>query len=255
MRIEDVAAVISGGASGLGEATARILVASGARVALLDISAEKGVALALELGPSAIFCNTDVTDDKSTQAAIDKAMEAFGAINADINCAGVGSGVKVLGKRGPMDMGIFNKVVNINLMGTMNTLRLSAQKMMANEPNVDGERGVVINTASAAAFDGQIGQAPYSAAKAAVVGMTLPIAREFAEYGIRVVTIAPGLFDTPLMDSLPPEVKANLADSVPFPRRLGRPSEYAALVKHILENAMLNGETIRLDGSLRMTAR
>lgn len=255
MRIKDVVAVITGGASGLGEATARLLVASAAKVALFDLNEQRGVALASELGPSAIFCKTDVTDGESTQAAIDKTMEAFGAISVDINCAGVGAGVKVLSKRGPIDMGIFSKVVNINLMGTMNTLRLAAEKMMANKPNEDGERGVVINTASAAAFDGQIGQAAYSASKAAIVGMTLPIAREFADYGIRVMTIAPGLFLTPLMDTLPPEAKVSLANSIPFPKRLGQPSEYAGLVKHILENAMLNGETIRLDGSLRMTAR
>ena len=255
MIIKDVVAVITGGASGLGEGTARLLVASGARVALLDLNDEKGVSLASELGPSAIFCKADITDGKSTQAAIDKTMEAFGAIHVNVNCAGVGAGVKVLSKRGPMDMSIFSKVVNINLMGTMNTLRLAAEKMMANKPNADGERGVVINTASAAAFDGQIGQAPYSASKAAIVGMTLPIAREFADYGIRVMTIAPGLFDTPLMDTLPPDIKESLGKSVPFPRRLGQPSEYAGLVKHIIENTMLNGETIRLDGSLRMAAR
>jgi 3-hydroxyacyl-CoA dehydrogenase / 3-hydroxy-2-methylbutyryl-CoA dehydrogenase len=255
MKIEDVVAVITGGASGLGEATARLLVSCGGKVALLDMNAEKGVALASELGPTAIFCKTDVTDEKSTKEAIDKTMEAFGAINVNINCAGVGAGAKVLSKRGPMDMNSFRKVLDINLMGTINTLRLAAEKMMDNEPNEDGERGVVISTASTAAFDGQIGQAAYSASKAALVGMTLPIAREFADYGIRVMTIAPGLFDTPMMESLPPEIKKSLEDNVPFPRRLGRPSEYAALSKHIIENAMLNGETVRLDGSLRMAAR
>lgn len=255
MKIENVVAVITGGASGLGEATARGLTARGAKVAILDMNEEKGKALAAELYPSAIFCKTDVTDEESAQKAIEQTLKAFGKINVNINCAGIGSAVKVLGKRGPMDLKLFTKIVNINLIGTVNVLRLAAQAMMANEPDPDGERGVVINTASTAAFDGQIGQSPYSASKAAVVGMTLPIAREFADYGIRIVTIAPGLFDTPLMDTLPPEIKKSLADSVPFPRRLGKPSEYSALAGHIIENGMLNGETIRLDGTLRMAAR
>ncbi len=247
--------MITGGASGLGEACAHLFVEDGARVALLDLDREKGEALAAELGDAAIFCRCDVTDDESAAAAMDRAMGAFGAIHVAINCAGIGAPAKVLGKNGPMPMDVFKKVVNVNLFGTMNTIRLSAHQMLKNNSDGDGEKGVVVNTASSAAFEGQIGQTSYSASKAAIVGMTLPIAREFAEYGIRVNTIAPGLFNTPLLAQLPAPVKEALGKMVPFPRRLGIPVEFAMLAKQIVENPMLNGETIRLDGAMRMAAK
>jgi NAD(P)-dependent dehydrogenase (short-subunit alcohol dehydrogenase family) len=255
MELQGIVAVITGGSSGLGEATARLLVAGGAKAALFDLAEDKGQALAAELGESAIFCKTDVTDENSVKAAIEAAMAKFGAIHVAVNCAGVGFPAKVLGREGPMAMSHFNKVVQINLIGTMNVIRLAAEQMVKNQPNQDGEKGVVINTASVAAFEGQIGQAAYSASKAGVVGMTLPIAREFAGYGIRVMTIAPGLFDTPMMASLPENVRAALGNMVPFPKRLGLPTEFAELAKHIVENRMLNGEVIRLDGAIRMQPR
>ena len=255
MEIKGISAIITGGASGLGASCARLLVDGGARVALLDMAEDKGEALAKELGDAAIFCKTDVTDLNAVQAAIDKTMDAFGAIHADINCAGVGWPEKVLGKKGPIDMEMFKKVVDINLFGTMNVISRAAEQMVKNEPNEDGEKGVVLCTASAAAFEGQIGQASYSASKAGLVGMTLTIAREFAEYGLRICTIAPGLFDTPLLGALPAHVKDALGKMVPFPKRLGLPVEYAKLALHVIENAMLNGETIRLDGAIRMAAK
>jgi NAD(P)-dependent dehydrogenase (short-subunit alcohol dehydrogenase family) len=231
------------------------MVQGGAKAAIFDLAADRGEKLAADLGDHVIFCMTDVTDEKSVHQAMEKTVQAFGAIHIAVNCAGVGTPAKVLGKEGPMDMGQFSRVVEINLMGTMNVIRLAADNMMTNTPNEDGEIGVVINTASAAAFEGQIGQAAYSASKAGVVGMTLPIAREFAEYGIRVLTIAPGLFETPMLAGLPENVQEALGKMVPFPRRLGKPDEFAALVRHIVENAMLNGEVIRLDGALRMAAK
>lgn len=255
MEVKGSVAVITGGASGLGEATVRNFVEGGGQVSILDVQEEKGQRLAAELGDDVIFCMTDVTDEQSVQNAIDKTMAAFGGIHIAVNCAGVGDAAKVLGKEGPMPMEVFNKVVQINLVGTMMVTRLAAEKMVANPPNDDGEKGVVINTASAAAFDGQIGQPAYSASKAAVVGMTLPIAREFAEYGLRIVTIAPGLFETPLLAALPEKVRVSLGKMVPFPNRLGKPSEFAMLARQIVENPMLNGETIRLDGALRMAAK
>lgn len=255
MEVKGSVAVITGGASGLGEATVRNFVEGGGQVSILDVQEEKGQRLAAELGDDVIFCMTDVTDEQSVQNAIDKTMVAFGGIHIAVNCAGVGDAAKVLGKEGPMPMELFNKVVQINLVGTMMVTRLAAEKMVANPPNDDGEKGVVINTASAAAFDGQIGQPAYSASKAAVVGMTLPIAREFAEYGLRIVTIAPGLFETPLLAALPEKVRVSLGKMVPFPNRLGKPSEFAMLARQIVENPMLNGETIRLDGALRMAAK
>ena len=255
MEINGSVAVVTGGASGLGEATVRNYVEGGGRVCIMDLQEEKGQALAAELGDSAIFCMTNVTDEQSVQSAIDKTMEAFGAIHVAVNCAGVGDAAKVLGKGGPVAMDGFNRVVQINLIGTMIVIRLAAEKMIANIPNADGEKGVVINTASVAAFDGQIGQASYSASKAAVIGMTLPIAREFAEYGLRIVTIAPGLFETPLLLALPEKVQEALGKMVPFPNRLGKPSEFALLARQIVENPMLNGETIRLDGAIRMAAK
>ena len=255
MNIDEVTAVVTGGASGLGEACIRNLVKEGAKVSILDLAEENGKKLAKELGSSVIFCKTDVTNDKSVKTAIEKTSEAFGAIHVAVNCAGVLMPAKVLGKQGPMDMAHFNRVVQINLMGTMNVIRLAAEKMATNTPNEDGERGVVINTASAAAFEGQIGQAAYSASKAGIAGMTLPIAREFADYGIRVVTIAPGLFETPMLAGLPDKAKEALNMMVPFPKRLGKPIEFAKLVQHIIENVMLNGEIIRLDGAIRMATK
>jgi 3-hydroxyacyl-CoA dehydrogenase/3-hydroxy-2-methylbutyryl-CoA dehydrogenase len=255
MEIKGSVAVVTGGASGLGEATVRNFVEGGAKVSILDLQQEKGQSLSAELGDDAIFCMTNVTDEQSVQNAIDKTMEAFGRVHIAVNCAGVGAPAKVLGKEGPMSIDEFNQVVQVNLIGTMNVIRLAAEKMVANIPNEDGEKGVVINTASAAAFDGQIGQPAYSASKAGVVGMTLPIAREFAEYGLRIVTIAPGLFETPMLMALSEKVRISLGKMVPFPNRLGKPVEFAKLARQIVENPMLNGETIRLDGALRMAAK
>ena len=255
MQTKNVIAVITGGASGLGESCVRSLSKAGARVAILDIAQERGEKLATELGPNVIFTHADVTSDEGCRSAIKKIVAAFGTINTAINCAGVADPGKVLSKKGPISLDFFNRVLQINLVGTLNVIRLAVEQMVKNEPNEEGEKGVSINAASAAAFDGQIGQAAYSASKAGVAGMTLPIAREFADYAVRVVTIAPGLFDTPMMAGLPESVRVQLAQTIPFPKRLGRPSEYAALVRHIIENPMLNGECIRLDGSLRMTAR
>lgn len=255
MEINGLVAIVTGGASGLGEACIRTLIEKEARVSILDIAKERGQELASELGDAAIFCSTDVTDEKSLQVAIDRTVEAFGTIHIAVNCAGVGISEKVLGKEGPMSMDHFNRVVQINLMGTMNVIRLAAEKMVENIPNDDGEKGVVINTASAAAFEGQIGQAAYSASKAGVVGMTLPIAREFAAYGIRVATIAPGLFDTPILAGLSERAKEAVKKMIPFPKRLGKPMEFAKLVEHIIQNPMINGEVIRLDGAIRMAAQ
>jgi 3-hydroxyacyl-CoA dehydrogenase / 3-hydroxy-2-methylbutyryl-CoA dehydrogenase len=255
MEIKDSVAVVTGGASGLGEACVRNLINRGGRVSIFDFAEDRGEKVASELGDAVTFCMTDITDEANVQAAIDKTIEAFGAIHIAVNCAGVGIPAKVLGKEGPIAMDHFNKVVQINLMGTMNVVRLAAEKMVKNQGNDDGEKGVMINVASVAAFDGQIGQAAYSASKAGVAGMTLPIAREFAEYGIRLMTIAPGIFRTPMLEGLPENVKEALGKMVPFPKRLGEPSEFAALVQHIVENPMLNGEVIRLDGAIRMAAR
>lgn len=255
MEIKDSVAVVTGGASGLGEATVRNFVEGGGKVSILDLQQEKGQSLSAELGDDAIFCMANVTDEQSVQNAIDKTVEAFGCVHIAVNCAGVGAPAKVLGKEGPMSIDEFNRVVQVNLIGTMNVIRLAAEKMVANAPNQDGEKGVVINTASAAAFDGQIGQPAYSASKAGVVGMTLPIAREFAEYGLRIVTIAPGLFETPMLMALSEKVRISLGKMVPFPNRLGKPVEFAMLARQIVENPMLNGETIRLDGAIRMAAK
>ena len=255
MQIAGSVALITGGASGLGESCARNLVELGAKVAILDFAEERGREIASQLGDNAIFCKTDVTDEKDVQAAVDAAMESFGAVHIAINCAGVPTPAKVLGKKGPMPIEGFTKVVQINLIGTMNVIRLAAEKMVQNAGNEDGEKGVVINTASVAAFEGQIGQAAYSASKAAVAGLTLPVAREFADYGLRMVTIAPGLFETPMGAGLPDKVKDGLIGMIPFPHRFGKPAEYAMLVKQIIENPYLNGMTIRLDAGIRMGAR
>jgi len=253
--MQDCIAVVTGGASGLGEATVRNLAGNGARAAIFDLQVERGEALAKELGDRVIFVTTDITSEESTQAAIDATVAHFGGINVAVNCAGVADAGKILSKKGPLNLGHFNKVIQVNLVGTVNIIRLAAEQMVKNDPSGDGEKGVVVNTASAAAFDGQIGQVAYSASKAGVAGMTLPIARECANYGIRVMTIAPGLFNTPMLAALPEPVRESLGKMVPFPPRLGEPAEYAQLVQHIIENPMLNGEVIRLDGAIRMAAK
>ena len=253
MNIAGSGALVTGGASGLGAATARRLAALGARVVVADLNRGAGEALARELGEAARFVEADVTDAESTQRAVDAAAES--GLRILVCCAGVGTPEKLLGKEGPLDLERFERVVRINLIGTVNPVRLAAARMAQNEPNDGGERGVIVTTASVAAFDGQIGQVAYAASKAGVVGMTLPIARELARYGIRVVTIAPGIFDTPLLAGLPEAARISLGQQVPFPPRLGRPDEFAALAQHIVENPMLNGETIRLDGAIRMAPR
>jgi NAD(P)-dependent dehydrogenase (short-subunit alcohol dehydrogenase family) len=246
---------ITGGGSGLGAATARLLVENGAHVALADVDEEAGEQMASQIGSGAEFVRTDVTDEESVQDSLDSAVEIFGSLNGAVNCAGIGPAAKVVGKKGVHDLGLFTKTVEINLVGTFNVIRLAALRMAENEPDDEGERGVIINTASVAAFDGQIGQAAYAASKGGVVALTLPVARELASSGIRVVTIAPGIFETPMLAALPEDAKESLGKQVPFPPRLGRPEEYAALAKHIVENQMLNGEVIRLDGAIRMAPR
>jgi NAD(P)-dependent dehydrogenase (short-subunit alcohol dehydrogenase family) len=255
MQIENSVAVISGGASGLGEATVRHLIANGGKAAILDLDEARGNDLVAELGDDARFFKTDVADGRSVQDAIDGALAAFGAVHVALSCAGIVTPMKVISKKGPLSIEKFNQVIQVNLIGTMNLIRLAAEKMFANEPNEDGEKGVVISTASVAAFEGQIGQAAYASSKAAVAGLTLPVAREFADYGIRVVTIAPGLFETPMMAGLPEKARTALAQMMPFPKRLGLPLEYAMLVEQIITNPMLNGTTIRLDAALRMAAK
>ncbi|HWU67232.1 MAG TPA: SDR family NAD(P)-dependent oxidoreductase [Stenotrophobium sp.] len=255
MQIKDSTFLISGGASGLGAGTAKHLVGLGAKVVLADLNEKLGNSYAAELGANARFARADVGSEADCNAAIALAQSAFGGVHGVVNCAGVGTPNKVLGKQGPLALAEFARVININLVGSFNLLRLAAAAMAAQSPNGEGERGVIINTASVAAFDGQIGQPAYAASKAGVVGMTLPIAREFARYGIRVMTIAPGLFETPMMAALPQEAQDALGKSVPFPARLGRAREYAVLVQQIVENPMLNGETIRLDGALRMAPK
>jgi len=255
MQIQGKIAIITGGASGLGGASARLLHAADAKVVILDVNAEAGQALAAELGATALYVHTDVTSSDSSEAAITRAHETFGSIDIAINCAGIGTPGRVLGRQGVLPLDTFTRVIQINLIGTFNIIRLAAAQMQINEPNDDGERGIIINTASIAAFDGQIGQPAYAASKAGVVGMTLPIARELASFGIRVMTIAPGLFDTPMLAGLPESARQSLGASVPFPPRLGRPEEYASMAKYIIENPMLNGETVRLDGALRMAPR
>ncbi len=255
MEVKECTVVVTGGASGLGEACVRKLIQNGARVAVLDLAEERGMQLASELGDSVIFCKTDVSDENSVQQAVNKTIDSFGAIHVAISCAGLVIPSKVLGKEGPLSIDKFNLAIQVNLIGTMNVIRLAAEKMVLNSPNKDGEKGVVINTASIAAFEGQIGQAAYSASKAGIVGMTIPIAREFADYGIRVLTIAPGLFNTPMLAGLPEKAKESLVKMIPFPKRLAEPSEYAQLAMHIIENPILNGETIRLDSAIRMAAK
>ncbi len=248
-------AIVTGGASGLGEACVRALATEGAKVCIFDLAADRGKKIAAELGGNVLFAQADVTSEESVQLAIKQMLDAFGGLNVAINCAGIGDPGKVLSKRGPMPLSAFNRMLQINLVGTFNVDRLVIEQMVKNAPNEDGEKGVIINTSSVAAFDGQIGQPAYSASKAGIVGMTLPLARECAEYGIRVMTIAPGLFATPLLASLPQEAQEALGKMTPFPKRLGKPSEYARLALQIIENPMLNGEVIRLDGAIRMTAK
>jgi 3-hydroxyacyl-CoA dehydrogenase / 3-hydroxy-2-methylbutyryl-CoA dehydrogenase len=255
MRIQDSIALVTGGASGLGEATVRNIVEKGGKAAILDVSEERGNRLAAELGENAVFYKTDVTSEESVQLAIDSAISQFGCINTVVNCAGIAIAEKTVGREKAHNFDRFKKVIEINLIGTFNVIRLAAEQMVKNQPNQEGERGVMINTASVAAFDGQIGQAAYSASKGGVVGMTLPIARDLAKSGIRVMTIAPGIIETPLFGSLSDQARAALETQVPFPSRLGRPSEYAQLTQSIIENVLLNGETIRLDGAIRMPPR
>jgi 3-hydroxyacyl-CoA dehydrogenase / 3-hydroxy-2-methylbutyryl-CoA dehydrogenase len=255
MELGTVKAVVTGGASGLGRATAERLVAAGSVVALLDRPASAGADVAKAMGPKAIFTPADVTSAEEVGAALQTASDRLGGINVLVNCAGIGTPMKTFGRGGSAKLDEFTRVIQVNLIGTFNCIRLVAALMAKNTPGAEGERGVVINTASVAAFDGQIGQAAYSASKGGIVGMTLPIARDLAELGIRVMTIAPGIFDTPLLSTLPDPVRVSLGKQVPFPQRLGRPGEFAALALHIIENAMLNGETIRLDGAIRMQPR
>ena len=255
MEIRNCVAFVTGGASGLGEATVRKIVGGGGSAAILDLAEEKGQALANELGDCVMFLRTDITEEASVQNAIDKAVEAFGAPQILVNCAGASKSKKVIGREGPVDLDNFAKYIHLNLIGTFNVIRLVAAKMVTNTPNKGGERGVIINTASIAAFEGQIGQAAYSAAKGGIVSMTLPIAREFATHGIRVMTIAPGIFLTPMFAGASEKLKQALSEITPFPSRLGYPEEFAMLVQSIIENPMLNGSTIRLDGALRLSQK
>jgi 3-hydroxyacyl-CoA dehydrogenase / 3-hydroxy-2-methylbutyryl-CoA dehydrogenase len=250
MNADGVGALVAGGASGLGEATARMLVEAGARVVIADLNAEKGEALATELGAS--FVAADVTDAEAIGAAVTQAADGSGGLRISVCCAGIGWAERVAHKNGPHNLELFTKVIEVNLIGSFNVLRLAAAAMSENEPDEEGERGLCVNTASIAAYDGQIGQIAYAASKGGIVGMTLPAARDMASRGVRVVTVAPGLFDTPLLAGLPEPAREALGAGIPFPSRLGRPEEYARLVAQIVANPMLNGETIRLDGALRM---
>lgn len=252
MKMPNVIALITGGASGLGAGTAARFIGNGARVVILDRDADKGSMLADELGDAARFVKADVSSEADVRAALAYTAGEFGALNVLVNCAGIGAALRTTSSRGPHPLGVFEQVLRVNLVGTFNCIRLAATAMASNAADASDERGVIINSASVAAFEGQIGQAAYSASKGGIVGMTLPIARDLARYGIRVCTIAPGIFDTPLLGSLPDEIRASLGAQAPFPQRLGQPNEYAQLAQQIVENEMLNGETIRLDGALRM---
>jgi 3-hydroxyacyl-CoA dehydrogenase/3-hydroxy-2-methylbutyryl-CoA dehydrogenase len=251
MKVHGSVVIVTGGASGLGEACVRDLVKDGAHVSIFDLSEDDGEKISSEMGDSVIFCKTDVSNSQAVEAAIEKTIKTFGRIHVAINCAGIVDSSKVLGRHGPISMEHFARVVHINLMGTMNVVRLAAEKMIENIPNEDREKGVIVNTASIAAFEGQIGQVAYSASKAAIAGMTLPIAREFAGYGIRIMTISPGFFDTPMMANAPKKALETLNKALHFPMRMGKPSEFSQLVKQIIENPMLNASNIRLDAALR----
>ncbi|MBS7562549.1 MULTISPECIES: SDR family NAD(P)-dependent oxidoreductase [Pseudomonas] len=253
MDIANQVFLVSGGASGLGAASAEMLVAAGAKVMLVDLNAEAVAAKAQQLGCQSVVA--DISQEAAAEAAVQATVKAFGKLNGLVNCAGIVRGEKILGKNGPHALASFSQVINVNLIGSFNLLRLAAAAIAESTANAEGERGVIINTASIAAFDGQIGQAAYAASKGAIASLTLPVARELARFGIRVMTIAPGIFETPMMAGMSEEVRAGLAAGVPFPPRLGKPAEYAALVRHIIENSMLNGEVIRLDGALRMAAK
>ena len=248
--------IVTGGSSGLGAGTAQRLVEAGGNVVLADVNVAGGEAMATELGGQAAFVRTDVTNEGDVQTAVSTTIERFGGLHGVVNCAGIAIAARTLSRSGPHDLAAFSRVIQINLIGTFNMIRLAANHMINNEPMGEiGERGVIINTASVAAYDGQIGQAAYSASKGGIVGMTLPIAREFASFGIRVATIAPGIFDTPMMAGLPEQARISLAASVPFPKRLGTPADYAFLAQQIIENEMINGETIRLDGAIRLAPK
>jgi NAD(P)-dependent dehydrogenase (short-subunit alcohol dehydrogenase family) len=255
MQLEGSTFIVTGGASGLGAATVRMVVAGGGNAVIADLKEAEGRALVQELGARARFLRTDVADEASGKAAIAAALDGYGGLQGLVNCAGIVHGEKVVGREGPHTLAGFARAININLIGSFNMTRLAADAMAKSAPNAEGERGVIVHTASVAAFDGQIGQAAYSASKAGLVGMTLPIARELARHGIRVMTIAPGIFETPMGDGLPPDVKASLAKMVPFPPRFGRPEEFASLVREIVCNVMLNGEVIRIDGAIRMAPK
>ena len=255
MEIQGKVFVITGAGSGLGAATAAMLVEAGARVLIADINEEGGRATEKALGDAAVFVRTDVADEGSARAVFEMADSRFGALHGLVNCAGIAPAEKIVGRDGPHRLDSFQRAININLVGSFNMLRLAAERMSQAAPQASGERGVIINTASIAAFDGQLGQAAYSASKAGLVGMTLPVARELARYGIRVMTVAPGIMETPMLMNMPQEVQDSLGKMVPFPSRMGRPAEYAALVRHIIENEYLNGEVIRLDGAIRMAAK
>lgn len=255
MKVQNSTLLVTGASSGLGAGCARWLAERAANLVLADLNQEAGDALARELGPRAVFLRTDVTDTDSVQAAIDTARQRFGELQGVIQCAGILGAARLVGKEGPHDLELFRRVVAVNLVGTFNVSRLAAAAMTSNTPNAEGERGVIVNTSSVAAFEGQVGQAAYSASKGGVASMTLPLARELARFGIRVVAIAPGVFETPMVSALPPEAQQSLAAQIPFPPRLGRASEFAALVQHIFENPMLNGSIIRLDGALRMAGK
>lgn len=252
MQLNDKVFIVTGGGSGLGAATARALAEAGAKVVIADVNREAGEGLAGELGAGVLFVETDVTSETSAVNAVQTAISSFGAIHGLVNCAGVAPAEKVVGKEGPHRLESFARVININLVGTFNMLRLAAEAMLRNEPDAGGERGVIVNTASVAAFEGQLGQAAYAASKGGIVALTLPVARELARSGIRCMTIAPGIMETPMLLGMPAEVQDSLNKMVPFPTRMGKPAEYAALVRHIAENAYLNGEVIRLDGAIRM---
>ncbi len=255
MQIQDHTFLVTGGSSGLGAACVRRLANAGANVVIADVNVETGEALAAELGDQVRFVKTDVTSEEAVKTAVSTATDTFNGLHGVINTAGILIAAKVLSSRGTHSLDAFNKVIQVNLVGSFNIIRLAAEAMAQTEPNEGGERGIIINTASVAAFDGQIGQAAYAASKSGIVGMTLPIARELAHYGIRIMTIAPGIFDTPMLAGLPEKARISLGQQVPFPSRLGRPDEYAALAQHIIENPMLNGEVIRLDGAIRMAAK